>query len=179
MLTSAGSTLDSTFSSTSKLVVRDWHAGPQTEDPTVRRMRTGRYIILAIAVLGNLPLFSIYLGDRAGPAVIAATTISGTMVMGLAPIFLLSWIPTARRLSFHLAFWPGLLFGVLLTIESAVGVSIFPSWIDLGTGVYADDFGVNVFGLALVTLGFLLGAAVAALVPGSTPRRLRPIAPAE
>ncbi len=179
MLTSAGSTLDSTFSSTSKLVVRDWHAGPQTEDPTVRRMRTGRYIILAIAVLGNLPLFSIYLGDRAGPAVIAATTISGTMVMGLAPIFLLSWIPTARRLSFHLAFWPGLLFGVLLTIESAVGVSIFPSWIDLGIGVYADDFGVNVFGLALVTLGFLLGAAVAALVPGSTPRRLRPIAPAE
>jgi hypothetical protein len=67
----------------------------------------------------------------------------------------------------------------LLTIESAVGVSIFPSWIDLGTGVYADDFGVTVFGLALVTLGFLLGAAVAALVSGSAPQRLRPIVPAE
>jgi SSS family solute:Na+ symporter len=50
----------------------------------------GRCIILAIAILGNLPLFSIYRGDRAWPAVTAATTISGTMVMGLAPIFLLS-----------------------------------------------------------------------------------------
>jgi len=101
------------------------------------------------------------------------------MVMGLAPIFLLSWIPTARQLSFHLAFWPGLLFGVLLTLESALGVAIFPSWIDLGTGVYADDFGVNVFGLALVTLGFLFGAAVSAVVHGAPPRHVRPIAPAE
>ena len=101
------------------------------------------------------------------------------MVMGLAPIFLLSWIPTARQLSFHLAFWPGLLFGVLLTFESALGIAIFPSWIDLGTGVYADDFGVNVFGLALVTTGFLVGAAVTALVPSPSSRQLNPITPGE
>ncbi|NQV79525.1 MAG: Na+/proline symporter [Alphaproteobacteria bacterium] len=179
MLTSAGSTLDSTFSSTSKLVARDWDDVPPTVDPGARRMRLGRYIIVAIAVLGNLPLLSIYLGDRAGPAVIAATTISGTMVMGLAPIFLLSWIPTARRLSFHFAFWPGLLFGVLLTLESALGIAIFPTWVDLGTGVYADDFGVNVFGLALVTTGFVFGAVVSAVVSGPAMRRDRQIAPAE
>jgi len=88
-------------------------------------MRIGRCIILAIAILGNLPLFSIYRGDRAWPAVTAATTISGTMVMGLAPRFLLFWVPTARQPSSHLTFWRGLLFGVLLTFESALCIVIF------------------------------------------------------
>ena len=80
------------------------------------------------------------------------------MVMGLAPIFLLSWIRTARKLSFHLAFWPGLCFGVLLTLESAFSIEIFPAALDIGSGKYADDLGVNVFGLLICTGGFLLGA---------------------
>ena len=63
--------------------------------------------MIAIAVFGNLPLLSIYLGDQVGPAIILATTISGTMVMGLAPIFLLSFVRSAGRLSFHFAFWTG------------------------------------------------------------------------
>ena len=158
MLTSAGSTLDSTFASTAKLGARDWcnDYAPATEDHALR----GRWFMIAIALFGNLPLLSIYLGDHVGPAIIAATTISGTMVMGLAPIFLLSWIRSAGRLSFHLAFWPGLIFGALLTVESAIGIAIFPAEFDVGMGKYADDLGVNLYGLAICTAGYLLGAAI-------------------
>jgi hypothetical protein len=109
MLTSAGSTLDSTFSSTAKLAARDWpdrhDATGHHEAPTRGERRIGRGALVAIALLGNVPLLTVYLCDQVGPAIIAATTISGTMVMGLAPIFLLSFLPRAGRASFHLAFW--------------------------------------------------------------------------
>ncbi len=156
MLTSAGSTLDSTFSSVAKLTARDWKN--QADQPTEKQAFVGRWAMLIVALVGNLPLLSLYLGDRMGPAIILATTISGTMVMGLAPIFLLSFIPTARSLSFHLAFWPGLMFGVLRVAENALSVSIFPTWIQMGAGRYAEDLGVNVVGLAICTAGYLLGA---------------------
>lgn len=159
MLTSAGSTLDSTFSSSAKLTVRDWPN--RTGRPTRTEARAGRWTILAVAVLGNLPLFAVYLGDEVGPAVITATTVSGTMVMGLAPIFLLSFVSSAGRASFHLAFWPGLALGVLKVLEGAVGAPLFPGWVDLGVGGYADDLGVNVYGLLICTTGYLAGA-----VPG-------------
>jgi hypothetical protein len=163
MLTSAGSTLDSTFASAAKLGARDW--SNDTTPPTPRHSARGRWLMATIAVLGNLPLLSIYLGGKAGPAIIAATTISGTMVMGLAPIFLLAWIKGAGRISFHLAFWPGLVLGVILTLEAATGLDIVPAAIDVGAGKYADDLGVNLFGLAICTGGFLLGALVTALAP--------------
>ncbi|MEQ8196121.1 MAG: hypothetical protein RIB59_16690 [Rhodospirillales bacterium] len=155
MLTSAGSTLDSTFASTAKLLARDLPG--DAGEPSSAEVRWGRYGIVAIAVFGNLPLFGIYLGDQIGPAIIAATTISGTMVMGLAPIFLLAFVPGAGAASFHLAFWPGLILGISVTLESALGISIFPAWIDIGMGKYADDLGVNLYGLAVCTAGFLFG----------------------
>lgn len=160
MLTSAGSTLDSTFASAAKLAGRDWPGAGGT--PSEADTRFGRHVMVAIAILGNLPLLGIYLGDRIGPAIIAATTISGTMVMGLAPIFLLAFVRTAGRASFHLAFWPGLLLGILVTLESALRIEIFPAWIDIGSGPYADDLGINVWGLALCTAGYLAGAALGA-----------------
>ncbi len=158
MLTSAGSTLDSTFTSAAKLSGRDWpgRVGTATDAET----RFGRWVMVAIAVAGNLPLLAIYFGDAVGPAIIAATTISGTMVMGLAPIFLLAFIPHAGRESFHLAFWPGLALGVLVTVENAVGIAIFPAWIDIGSGKYADDLGINLWGLGLCTAGYLAGALI-------------------
>ena len=100
------------------------------------------------------------MGDGIGPAVIAATTISGTMVMGFAPIFLLSFLPSAGPASFHMAFWPGLLFGVLITVEAATGMATFPAWIDIGSGKYTDDLGINVYGLLICTSGYLLGASL-------------------
>ncbi len=166
MLASAGSTLDSTFASTAKLTARDWPDA--TTEATERQRRIGRRTVIVIAVIGNLPLLSVLVGDKAGPAIIAATTISGTMVMGLAPIFLLSFIRRAGPLSFHLAFWTGLALGVLMTVESATGIEVFPGWIEIGTGRYADDLGVNVYGLLACTAGYLLGAValpVRRLVP--------------
>ena len=158
MLTSAGSTLDSTFSSVAKLGARDWNN--RQGQPTERQALLGRWWIVAIAVLGNLPLFSIYLGDKVGPAIIQATTISGTMVMGLAPIFLLAFIRKAGSLSFHLAFWPGLVFGVMRVVESATGAALFPAWMSIGSGKYALDLGVNIYGLLICVAGYLLGAAL-------------------
>lgn len=159
MLTSAGSTLDSTFSSVAKLGARDW--SNRKGVPTEGQAFVGRWWMVAIAVLGNLPLLSIYLGDRVGPAIITATTISGTMVMGLAPIFLLAFVRGAGPMSFHLAFWPGLLFGVLRVVENALGIALFPDWISIGGGRYAVDLGVNVYGLLLCTAGYLIGAWLA------------------
>jgi hypothetical protein len=158
MLTSAGSTLDSTFSSTAKLGVRDWQR--ETGTPTQPQVGKGRWAILLIAVAGNLPLLSVYLGDQVGPAIIAATTISGTMVMGLAPIFLLAFLRPAGRLSFHMAFWPGLILGILLVVEGITTTSFIPSFVDVGVGKYADDLGVNLYGLILCTLGYLCGTFV-------------------
>lgn len=159
MLASAGSTIDSAFASSAKLGARDW----KNDDapPTPRHAGRGRWAMALIAVTGNLPLLSIYLGDKIGPAVIAATTISGTMVMGLAPIFLLSWLGSAGRLSFHMAFWPGILFGVLRVVETAQGGGIFPPSLALGTGKYALDLGINVYGLLFCCCGYLAGALIA------------------
>ena len=160
MLTSAGSTLDSTFSSAAKLSARDWHA--TDEDPNAAQVRSGRWMMVLIAVFGNVPLLAIYLPEQIGPAVIAATTISGTMVMGLAPIFLLPLlVQKAGSLSFHLAFWPGLLIGSLRVIESAAPITVFPSWLALGSGKYSLDLGLNVFGLLLCCIGYLAGALIA------------------
>jgi Na+/proline symporter len=156
MLTSAGSTLDSTFSSVAKLGARDWFN--RKGQPTETQAFLGRWWIVAIALLGNLPLLSIYLGDQVGPAIIQATTISGTMVMGLAPIFLLAFVRGAGALSFHLSFWPGLSFGILRVLESALGTEIFPTWMAMGGGKYALDLGLNVYGLLICTAGYLLGA---------------------
>lgn len=157
MLLSGGSTIDSTFTSVSKLVARDWRN--DANEPSGHHCRIGRVSVVAIAILGNLPLLSIYLGNKAGPAIIAATTISGTMVMGLAPIFLLSWMRQAGSLSFHLAFWPGLFLGVMRSIEIFAKIEIFPVQLALGSGKYAIDLGVNVYGILLCTAGFLLGVS--------------------
>ncbi len=158
MVTSAGSTLDSTFASTAKLAALDWpNLGTA---PDARQRRLGRNAMILIAVAGNLPLLTVYLGDGVGPAIIAATTISGTMVMGLAPIFLLAFIAPAGAASFHLAFWPGLAFGVVKTVEAATGMQIFPDFINIGGGKYADDLGINVYGLLVCTAGYLIGAVL-------------------
>ena len=156
MLTSGGSTIDSAFTSTAKWAAQDWQN--RYTQPGNRDVLRGRIAMVLIAVFGNLPLLAVYLPGKAGPAIIAATTISGTMVMGLAPIFLLSFVRSAGPLSFHLAFWPGLVIGIGRTLEGATGASLFPAWLQLGTGKYALDLGLNVYGLALCTAGYSLGA---------------------
>lgn len=157
MLTSAGSTLDSTFTSSSKLAAIDWSAAhDKAVEPDQRQLGRGRVIIAIIAILGNLPLLSLYFGDQIGPAIIKATTISGTMVMGLAPIILLCFIKSAGKVSFHLSFWTGIILGV------ALAAGAVPETLAVGSGKYALSLGVNLFGLVLCSLLYVAGA----LVPG-------------
>jgi len=104
---------------------------------------TGMWAMVAIAVLGNVPMI-------AGTDILKATTVSGTMVMGLAPVFLLAPLVRHSPWSFHLAFWPGILLGVLLAASA-----IPQSWA-IGTGKYALLLGTNLYGLAICCAGFLL-----------------------
>jgi Na+/proline symporter len=146
MISSAASTLDSAFASLSKSVAHELPmlAGRR---PSPRAMTIGAIAMTLFAVIGNLPMVL-------GTDILAATTISGTMVIGLAPIFLFSRWVRFSPLSFHLAFWTGMTLGVLL----AMGL-IPPAW-GIGDGKYALLLGTNFYGLALCTAGFFLPLAI-------------------
>ncbi|MBS0336171.1 MAG: sodium:solute symporter [Proteobacteria bacterium] len=146
MVTSAGSTLDSTFTSLSKLVARELPllAGRL---PSPKAMTIGSLAMVAFALLGNVPMI-------AGTDILKATTISGTMVIGLAPVFLLSrWVRYSPA-SFHLAFWTGIALGVLQAVDMVPA-----SWA-IGSGKYGILLGTNLYGLVLCTAGFLLPLAL-------------------
>ena len=159
MLMTGGSTIDSTLTSIAKLTGRDWRNNAL--DAAANQVTTGRVAMVVVAIVGNLPLLTIYLGDKVGPAIIAATTISGTMVMGLAPVFLLSWLRQAGGVSFHMAFWPGVAIGLTRATETFGHLHIFPDAVMLGTGPFALDLGVNLWGVGLCTVGFVAGALLA------------------
>ena len=146
MVTSAGSTLDSTFTSLSKLVARELPlvAGRL---PSPKAMSIGALTMVGFALLGNLPMI-------AGTDILKATTISGTMVIGLAPIFLFSGRVRYSPLSLHLAFWTGIALGVLELLHL-----IPPGWA-IGSGKYGVLLSVNLYGLALCTAGFVLPLAL-------------------
>lgn len=142
MVSAAGSTLDSAFSSMAKLCGRELPmlAG---RDFGQKAIGVGMTVMVVFAILGNLPMI-------AGTDILKATTISGTMVIGLAPIFVLHGLTTPTRLGFHLSFWTGLGLGVALTLNW-----IPQSWA-IGDGKYALLLGTNLYGLGLCVLGYLL-----------------------
>lgn len=146
MMTSAGSTLDSTFTSLAKSLVHDIPMLAGWQQPGQSSIRIGVWIMIIFAVLGNLPML-------AGTDILKATTISGTMVMGLAPVFLLQRWVRYSPWSFHLSFGPGLVLGVMLA------VGLIPGLWAIGEGKYALLLGTNLYGLILCTIGFLLPLA--------------------
>lgn len=147
MVASAGSTLDSTFSSVAKAVAQELPLLAGRPVPAAA-VGVGSFAMIAFALLGNLPMI-------AGTDILKATTVSGTMVIGLAPVFLLAGLVRYSPLSFHLSFWTGIALGVLLTLGM-----IPPSWA-IGDGKYALLLGTNLYGLMLCTAGFLLPALIA------------------
>jgi hypothetical protein len=147
MLASAGSTLDSALTSVSKWAAFDVPRAFHRERASVRLSWA---VMAGMAVLGNLPLF-------AGASILKATTVSGTMVMGLAPIFLLHFLKGVPVLSFHLAFWPGLLLGIWYAFWPV------PALLAIGSGKYAGLLGLNLYGLLLCAVLFLLPVAVRGL----------------
>ncbi len=136
MVTSAASTLDSAFSSAAKMAVIDLGT---KEQQTVGR---GRLIMVLFAIAGTLPIF-------ANPEILSATTISGTMVLGLAPVFLL-WKIKAKAISFHLAVGVGIVLGVLLALGA------IPEQLIWFPGKYGDLLSVNILGTVACFVLFLL-----------------------
>jgi Na+/proline symporter len=136
MITSAASTIDSTFSSFSKLIVVDLN---KKKWASVSR---GRLAMIIVAVLGTIPVFF-------GADILSASTISGTMVIGLAPVFLL-WKLPMPKISFHLSVWTGVAVGLLLASGKTPAYLI---WFD---GKYGDLLSLNLLGTILCfTLYFL------------------------
>lgn len=141
MISSAGSTLDSTFNSLAKLGVQDLKPlhGFFTEHSPIK---IGVWVMIIFAVLGNLPMFT-------GTDILKATTVSGTMVMGLAPIFILYRLVGYSPTSFHISFWIGVTLGVLYA------AGLIPQSFAIGEGKYGLLLATNLYGLILCTLGFL------------------------
>ena len=142
MISATGSTLDSTFSSLARLSGRELPALLQ-RDLGQKAIGVGMATMLVFALLGNLPML-------AGTDILKATTISGTMVIGLAPVFLLHGFVRPTRPGFHLSFWTGIGLGIALTLGW-----IPQSWA-IGDGRYALLLGTNLYGLILCTSGYLL-----------------------
>ena len=134
MITSAASTLDSTFSSFSKLLAIDLNIK--------KTVSFGRISMIILAILGTIPVFL-------NTEILSATTISGTMVIGLTPIFIF-WNVRVPKISFYLSVICGLVFGILLVFD------IFPKSLIFTNGKYADLLWVNIWGiLSCIILYFI------------------------
>ncbi len=134
MITSAASTLDSTFSSFSKLLAVDLKLG--------KNLSFGRLSMAIIAVLGTIPVFL-------NAEILSATTISGTMVIGLTPVFLF-WRKPAPKISYYLSVLTGILFGFILVFDT------LPSSLQFTTGSYASLLWTNVWGILVCILLYLI-----------------------
>ena len=125
MITSAASTIDSTFSSFSKLIAIDLNIG--------KSITFGRIAMVILAILGTIPVFL-------NAEILSATTISGTMVIGLTPVFLF-WNVKVPKISFYLSVFGGIFFGFTLLFN------IFPTALIFTTGKFADLLWVNIWGI--------------------------------
>jgi solute:Na+ symporter, SSS family len=136
MVTSASSTVDSTFASVSKMIVVDLGKGNYAS------VSRGRIVMIITAVAGTIPLFF-------SPTILSATTISGTMVLGLAPVFIFWKIP-APKISFHLAVWTGVLAGVVFAFN------LFPRSLYISSGSFADLLSINVYATIIILLLYFI-----------------------
>ena len=138
MITSAASTLDSAFTSGAKLVAKDLGT---FQTLTVKK---GRWVMTIFTILGTLPVFL-------NPTILSATTISGTMVLGLAPVFLW-WKKPSRPLAFHLSVGAGLLVGIILASGN------WPDSLTFFAGKYGDLLSANIIGAGLSFILFWIGS---------------------
>ncbi len=136
MVTSASSTVDSTFASVSKLIAVDLG---KKDFVTVSK---GRWVMIITAVAGTIPLLF-------SPTILSATTISGTMVLGFAPIFIF-WKLPAPKISFHLAVWTGVVAGAVFTF------GLLPKSLYFTNGRYANLLAVNVYATILILIFYFV-----------------------
>jgi len=134
MITSAASTLDSTFSSFSKLLAVDLKLG--------KNLSFGRLSMAVIAILGTIPVFL-------NAQILSATTISGTMVIGLTPVFLF-WRKPAPKMSYYLSVITGVIFGFIVVFDA------LPASLQFTTGYSASLLWTNVWGILSCILLYLI-----------------------
>jgi solute:Na+ symporter, SSS family len=161
MMNSAGACVDSTFTAVARFASVDL-AGEGGAHPSgfrglLRPLRhlterdhgvsLGRWTMLAFAVLGNLPL--LWHAD-----ILKATTLSGTMVLGLAPPFLFWRWHRPAPLAFHLSVLTGLAVGI------AALLARWPVALSIGSGKYASLLGQNAWGLLACAAAYGLGVAI-------------------
>ncbi|HKJ80868.1 MAG TPA: hypothetical protein VJ954_02495, partial [Ignavibacteriaceae bacterium] len=75
----------------------------------------------------------------------SATTISGTMVLGLAPVFIF-WKLPAPKISFHLAMWAGVFAGIVLVFH------LLPHSLFISEGPFAELLAVNIYATILILI---------------------------
>ena len=136
MITSAASTLDSAFSSFSKLIVVD--LGNQN----LATIQKGRLMMVLITIIGTIPIFL-------NPEILSATTYMGTMVMGLAPVFIF-WKIKAPESSFLLSVGAGIIIGTIVAFGK------FPRALYISEGKYSDLLASNLWGLIICTFLFFI-----------------------
>lgn len=136
MVTSAASTLDSAFASFSKLYNIDL-LPKQTLS-----ISKGRITMVILTLIGTIPIFF-------NPDILSATTISGTMVIGLAPVFIF-WNSKMPKFSFFAPVIFGLLMGLLISLKL-----VPESWL-VTEGKYADLLGVNLWGTLICFILFFI-----------------------
>ena len=103
--------------------------------------------MLALAIAGNLPL--LWHAD-----ILKATTLSGTMVLGLAPPFLFWRWHRPAPLAFHFSLLTGLVVGITSIVAR------WPAALSVGTGRYAALLGQNAWGLVGCAAAYGLGVAI-------------------
>lgn len=144
MVTSASSSVDSTFASVSKLVVVDLSKSKTS------LVSKGRWTMIVTAIGGTIPLLF-------SPAILSATTLSGTMVLGLMPVFIFWKIP-APKISFHLSLWVGVIAGAVMVF------GWLPKSLYLCSGSFADLLAVNVYATVLILFVYFVPALAASKV---------------
>ena len=148
MISTAGSTLDSTFTSLGKLCSRDLPGIVGITPENVRMISIGVMIIFGI--VGNLPMIM-------GASIITATTISGTMIMGLGPIFLMHGVVKPTKIGFMLSFWIGMILGIWDVVDAS---SL--SFMNIGDGKYANFLGVNLWGAIACWIAYIVPGLISA-----------------
>lgn len=148
MISTAGSTLDSTFTSLGKLCSRDLPGIVGITPENVRMISIGVMIIFGI--VGNLPMIM-------GASIITATTISGTMIMGLGPVFLMHGVVKPTKIGFMLSFWIGMILGIWDVVDAS---SL--SFMNIGDGKYANFLGVNLWGAIACWVAYIVPGLISA-----------------
>ena len=127
MMISATSTLDSTLTSAGKLAAVDL-----LPNLKISKVLIARIALVTLAILGNLMV-------HLDPSILSATTVSGTMVIGLTPVFLLHRWQRAGAASY----WASVLSGMGFGLAFAFDMIPFA----IGSGKYGTLLSTNVVGM--------------------------------